>query len=131
MAFFSGPSPMVRFCTGAMEYFVRSPVSFTGIHFTLFIWTFYLLWNGKRTQADIFFLLYISVLFLLGNIGNGTNIKFGEMTFIDDRNYPGGPNAFFVEQSINPIAVICNTTYIVNSWLQDGLLVRCLVNLDS
>jgi hypothetical protein len=93
-----------------------------GIHLTLFISAFHLLYTRKRTQHESFLLVYILVLFILGNIGNGTNIKFGEMTFIDDRNYPGGPNAFFVQQSINPVAVICNSAYIVNSWLQDGLL---------
>ncbi|KAF8900260.1 hypothetical protein CPB84DRAFT_1779209 [Gymnopilus junonius] len=77
---------------------------------------------GKRTKQDYLFLAYISLLFILGNIGNGMNIKFGKLTFIDNRNYPGGPNAFFVEQSINPIAVICNCMFIVNSWLQDALL---------
>ena len=45
------------------------------------------------------------------------------MTFIDNRNYPGGPGAYNVAQSTNTVAVICNSVYIVNSWLQDTLLV--------
>jgi hypothetical protein len=68
-------------------------------------------------------LVFICILFLLGNIGNATNIVFGQKTFIDDREYPGGPNAFFVEQSTDWSAVVCNSVYIVNSWLQDALLV--------
>ncbi|KAH9484497.1 hypothetical protein JR316_0003979 [Psilocybe cubensis] len=96
-----------------------------GIHLTLFVWTSHILYtkrmNSKGTVGQ-FLLLYVVVVFVLGNIGNATNIRFGEMTFIDNRNYPGGPNAFFVQQSTNKVAVLCNSAYIVNSWFQDGLL---------
>jgi len=68
-------------------------------------------------------LIFICILFVLGNIGNATTIVFGQKTYIDDRNYPGGPSAYFVEQSTNWSCVVANAVYIVNSWFQDGLLV--------
>lgn len=58
----------------------------------------------------------------MGNVGNGTNIKVGEMTFVDNRNYPGGPNQFFATGG-GPIGLTCNVVYIINTWFQDGLLV--------
>ena len=60
---------------------------------------------------------------IMGNIGNGTNIKVGEATFVDQRNFPGGPNAYFATGG-GPIGLTCNVVYIINSWFQDGLLVR-------
>ncbi|KAF9218574.1 hypothetical protein BS17DRAFT_822735 [Gyrodon lividus] len=93
-----------------------------GVHMTLFFMCFRLLWTRKKDTKDKLMIVYITILFVLGNIGNGTNLKFGEMTFIDDRDYPGGPNAFFVQESTNIVAVLCNTVYIVNSWFQDALL---------
>lgn len=93
-----------------------------GIHLTLYLACLtHLRPRGERN--DQYILAYITLLFILGNIGNGTNIKWGEMTFIDNRNYPGGPGAYNVAQSTNPVAVICNSVYIVNSWLQDTLLI--------
>ncbi|KAF9218447.1 hypothetical protein BS17DRAFT_742164 [Gyrodon lividus] len=93
-----------------------------GVHMTLFFMCFRLLWAHKKDTKDKLMIVYITIIFVLGNIGNGTNLKFGEMTFIDDRDYPGGPDAFFVQESTNIVAVLCNTVYIVNSWFQDALL---------
>ncbi|KAJ7790133.1 hypothetical protein B0H14DRAFT_225659 [Mycena olivaceomarginata] len=58
----------------------------------------------------------------LGNIGNATSFLFTRKSLIDDRDYPGGPGAYFVEQSTNWSAVVCNSVYIVNTWFQDGIL---------
>ncbi|KAJ7135105.1 hypothetical protein C8R46DRAFT_1325870 [Mycena filopes] len=93
-----------------------------GVHLTLFMQCVGALYRRKEGQRNRGLLAFISILFILGNIGNATNIVFGQKTFIDDRNYPGGPNAFFVEQSTNWSAVVCNSVYIVNSWFQDALL---------
>ncbi|KXN91605.1 hypothetical protein AN958_12723 [Leucoagaricus sp. SymC.cos] len=92
-----------------------------GIHLTLFIWCFHLLLQKKKNMADWFLMVYVSLLFVMGNIGNGTNIKVGELTFVDNRNYPGGPNAYFATGA-GPVGLTCNVIYIINTWFQDGLL---------
>lgn len=70
---------------------------------------------------------YITLNFILGSIGNAANIKFNEMVFIDDRDFPGGPNAFFTQQNSVTINVLAYAVYIVNTWTQDGLLVSGVI----
>ncbi|KAF9527836.1 hypothetical protein CPB83DRAFT_884029 [Crepidotus variabilis] len=93
-----------------------------GVHLTLFILCFRALIRGQRTRSNRFFLFYICLMFTLGNIGNGLNIKLSQMSFIDHRDWPGGPSAYVV-QTTNILGLACNLTYIISSWLQDGLLV--------
>ncbi|KAJ7756039.1 hypothetical protein DFH07DRAFT_959171 [Mycena maculata] len=81
-----------------------------GVHLTLFVQCAQALYARKEGHRNRELFVLICILFVLGNIGNATNILFGQKTFIDDRDYPGGPNAFFVEQS-------------TNCWFQDALLV--------
>ncbi|EIN04127.1 hypothetical protein PUNSTDRAFT_76736 [Punctularia strigosozonata HHB-11173 SS5] len=95
-----------------------------GVHATLFFICLDLLIkqlksHPKRSYA---MLVYIVMLFILGSLGNAANIKFNEMVFVDNRDYPGGPNAYFVEQNGVWINVLSYGVYIVNTWLQDGLL---------
>ncbi|KAJ3574053.1 hypothetical protein NP233_g2024 [Leucocoprinus birnbaumii] len=92
-----------------------------GVHLTLFIWCFHLLLRKKKSRPDYLLMLYVSLLFVMGNIGNGTNIKVGELTFVDNRNFPGGPNAYF-GTGAGPVGLTCNVVYIINTWFQDGLL---------
>jgi len=70
-------------------------------------------------------MIYVILLFIMGNIGNGTNIKVGELTFVDNRDVEGGPNEYFSEGG-GPIGITCNVIYIINTWFQDGLLVKNL-----
>ncbi|KAF5358564.1 hypothetical protein D9757_012959 [Collybiopsis confluens] len=93
-----------------------------GVHATLFFQAFQLLYARRHKKQEQIFLVYIVTVFLLSNIGNATNFKFGEMVFIDFRDYPGGPGAYFVEQSTAFAAVVCNCVYICLTWFQDGLL---------
>ncbi|KAJ7037252.1 hypothetical protein C8F04DRAFT_1093072 [Mycena alexandri] len=93
-----------------------------GVHLTLFFQCVQALYVRKAGHHNRELLIFVCILFALGNVGNATNIIFGQKTFIDDRDYPGGPNAYFVEQSTDWSAVVCNSVYIVNSWFQDALL---------
>ncbi|KAJ7239567.1 hypothetical protein B0H12DRAFT_1189924 [Mycena haematopus] len=94
-----------------------------GVHLTLFCQCVpALLARKSGRRRNLWLLLYVFILFTLGNIGNATTFLFAQKTFIDDRDYPGGPGAFFVEQSTEWSAVLCNSAYIVNTWFQDGIL---------
>ncbi|KAF7328676.1 hypothetical protein MSAN_02469200 [Mycena sanguinolenta] len=94
-----------------------------GVHLTLFFQCVHALYTGRKAQPHNWqWLLFVFILFALGNIGNATSIFYVQKTFIDDRNYPGGPGAYFFEQSTQWAAVLCNSVYIVNTWFQDGLL---------
>lgn len=94
-----------------------------GAHATLFFITLQLLWaRAKTNRKDFFWIAYIAILFAISSVGNGTQLKFTEMIWIDNRNYPGGPAVYFIDGSTDFMAVFCNSIYIANTWLQDGLL---------
>lgn len=94
-----------------------------GVHATLFFITLRLLWARQRTTwKDYSWIAYVVVLFTVSSIGNATQMKFTQMIYIDNRNYPGGPAAYYIEGSTAFMAVFCNCIYIANTWLQDGLL---------
>ncbi|KAF7333581.1 hypothetical protein MSAN_02417100 [Mycena sanguinolenta] len=93
-----------------------------GVHLTLFVQCVQALYARKSGRRNHELLIFVCILFALGNVGNATNILFGQKTFIDDRDYPGGPGVYFVEQSTNWSVVVCDSVYIVNSWFADGLL---------
>lgn len=94
-----------------------------GVHATLFFITLKLLLERPRSAwRDYIWIAFIVALFTISSIGNGSQLKFTQIVFIDARNYPGGPAAFYVDGSRDFMAVFCNSIYTVNTWLQDGLL---------
>ncbi|GJJ11022.1 hypothetical protein Clacol_005251 [Clathrus columnatus] len=54
--------------------------------------------------------------------GNGVNIVITQYAFIDDRDFPGGPLAYSLATSAIPVNVVGFVAYVINAWLQDGLL---------
>ncbi|KAJ7821191.1 hypothetical protein B0H14DRAFT_3089137 [Mycena olivaceomarginata] len=93
-----------------------------GVHLTLFCQCVPALFASKSGRHNRELLIFVFILFALGNIGNATTFLFAQKSFIDYRDYPGGPGAYFVEQSTDWSAVVCNSVYIVNTWFQDGIV---------
>jgi hypothetical protein len=46
------------------------------------------------------------MMLILATIGFGGNARFNQMTFIDDRNFPGGPNAYTIEFYTTPCNMV-------------------------
>lgn len=65
-------------------------------------------------------------MFVLGGVGVGTALNFNERSFINDRNYPGGPGAYHFQQMTLPSNVVGIGCYMVNKWFQDLFLVSVL-----
>jgi hypothetical protein len=97
-----------------------------GILFTLFVQCVYLLRNSvvARTKQAKMLSVYSFVLWVLATLGIAGNIKFIQMTYIDYRNYPGGPNAFTFDFYTLPINMLGLVVYVLMNWAADGLLVR-------
>lgn len=96
-----------------------------GIHIALFVSCLDLIVSRrKKERKDWILLAYICLLFIFGTVGNALNAKWAEMIFVDDINFPGGPNAFNVDGSGLPVPLAGNTVYILNLLFADGLLVR-------
>jgi len=113
-----------------------------GVHLTLFVQCFQLLFsqsfqkptgpNQNRQSPQWFLLSYIVLLFSLGTIGFGGQIKFNEMTFIQDRNFPGGPLGFNSAMYNEPVNIMTTAAFIVLNWFADALvLFRLFVIWDS
>lgn len=94
-----------------------------GVHATLFFITLNLLRSQTRAgHRNRVWIAVLVLLFTLSSIANGAQFKFTQMIYIDNRNYPGGPSAYLVEQQTETPALICLMAYIVNNWMQDALI---------
>ena len=51
--------------------------------------------------------------------------------FVNNRNYPGGPGQFEIEQYDLTYNAVCTVVYIVGTWFTDGLLVRLVLRGGS
>jgi len=92
-----------------------------GVLLVLVIQIVQLLYNNKGRNFW-FRLGYVSLMFTLATIGFGGNVKFNQMTYIDDRNIPGGPNAFTTLYYSNWINMMSFACYVVMSWIADALV---------
>ena len=67
----------------------------------------------------------MTVLFIVGSIINGLNMSFLKADFLDNRDYPGGPSVFTM-QNRSLSSQVCTVITVMGTWLVDGLLVRLL-----
>ncbi|KAI0028701.1 hypothetical protein K488DRAFT_57979 [Vararia minispora EC-137] len=88
--------------------------------------------RARQPRFAYALLAYVFVIYSLGLIGNSANMKWVELCFIENRDYPGGPIAYFNEQGSFVMPNLLSLgAYIVATWMQDGfLLYRFLVVFD-
>lgn len=102
-----------------------------GVHISVFFMCAYHLLK-KRTGRYKFWLLFIFVLFGLGTVNVAFDMHFSQSTWIDDRNFPGGPFAWSTRRPRRPLLTGGNAESILISFLADGLLIyRCHVLYDT
>jgi hypothetical protein len=96
--------------------------------------TYYTVLARKRSTSRAwmlnFWLSFNTLLFTLGTINLACSIRFNENAWINEREYPGGPFSYMIEQGSLPFMTLGNTASILASFLSDGLLV-CLRNISS
>ncbi|KIJ44349.1 hypothetical protein M422DRAFT_47430 [Sphaerobolus stellatus SS14] len=69
---------------------------------------------------------FVGSTFLLGTINIAALIRFNQLAWIDDRNFPGGPVGFLLGQQNTPANIISIATAIIMIALGDSfLIVRC------
>ncbi|KAK7438205.1 hypothetical protein VKT23_018135 [Stygiomarasmius scandens] len=97
-----------------------------GVHTTIFSMVIYYTLKQKRvnpqSQAWIGWLIFNILLFTLGTINLACSIRFNQDAWVNDREYPGGPFAYMMEQQSIPLLTLGNTTSILASFLADALL---------
>ncbi|KAI0042688.1 hypothetical protein FA95DRAFT_1682387 [Auriscalpium vulgare] len=100
-----------------------------GIQLVLYCACVDMLWRQKqRRRSNIFLIAYISVLCAMNAIWTGTSAYGLQLTYIDNRNYPGGPFGFLLIEFSLPVNILSLASYIIGNVLADALMVwRCWV----
>ena len=62
----------------------------------------------------------------MGTLNFACNTRMNQLEFIDNRNFPGGPNAWFFSFYSYGVNTAGNVGYIVANFFADGLLVSLL-----
>lgn len=105
-----------------------------GIVLALFLLCFQALCNRlKRRDANskrnLFFLIYVCVMFVFGSLFLGSNSQFTQLAFINNRGYPGGPSQYEEQMFSISVDEISNVSYVLANWLADSLLVWLSISL--
>jgi len=75
-------------------------------------------------------LIYTTFLFVLGTIYTTCNLRVRQLSYIDNREFPGkapslpaGPIGYTLFSQSRPTSMLSNTSFTVANWMADGLLV--------
>lgn len=115
---------------------VLSSVAY-GVHLTLYLFVLHHLVKhpthpvgiGARTRVSWGLVAYITWNFVLGTFGIAGEARFNELTFVDDRNFPGGPDAFIAAQYGDFVNIFGTVAYVILNWFADGLVVSARISL--
>ncbi|KAI0060432.1 hypothetical protein BV25DRAFT_1955777 [Artomyces pyxidatus] len=84
--------------------------------------------TSPLSRNALFLISYITVLCAMNTVWTGTSAYSLQATFIDNRNYPGGPYGFLLVEFSLPFNVVCLASYIIGNVMADALLLwRCRV----
>lgn len=102
-----------------------------GVEVTLFIICFKLLVQQMRRanyKRQCILLAFITTVFTLGTLLMYSIADMTQLSFINDRNFPGGPAAYEVQMYWIPVDEVGVVAMVVGNWFMDALLVwRSLV----
>ena len=98
----------------------------SGVQLILYISCALFLWNVRKSRGrqSIFLLGYITLLLIIETIFAAVQSRTVQDIYIDNRNYPGGPWAYFLATQYLPINVMFYATLFVLTFLADLLVVR-------
>ncbi|KAJ7884287.1 hypothetical protein B0H13DRAFT_2252960 [Mycena leptocephala] len=97
-----------------------------GIQFGLYFSCFLYLWRRrKQNRSALFLLAYITTLFSLEFFFVVVQGEAVQIIYIDNRNYPGGPFAFYLVMQNAPANVMFYATLLVLTFLSDILVLWC------
>ncbi|KAJ7736865.1 hypothetical protein B0H16DRAFT_110334 [Mycena metata] len=100
-----------------------------GIQFMLWLNCARFLWGRRKSglQAKIL-LVYMTSMLLIESLFVAVQARTVQMIYIDNRNYPGGPWAFFLASQTAAVNVIFYATLFLLTFLSDLLVLwRCWV----
>ncbi|KAI0065072.1 hypothetical protein BV25DRAFT_1913714 [Artomyces pyxidatus] len=100
-----------------------------GIQLVMYTSCVLYLWQQRKARSHFTFLLaYITLLFILETIYIAVQARTVQIVYIDNRNYPGGPWAYFLASQSLAVNVMFYATLFVITFLSDALVLwRCWV----
>ncbi|THV07198.1 hypothetical protein K435DRAFT_643875 [Dendrothele bispora CBS 962.96] len=100
-----------------------------GIQLMVYGACIHLLWTKQRTaQSTKFFIPYLTILCALNLVWTATSAYGLQLTFIDNRNYPGGIITFLGVEFALPANIVSLASYISSNILADALMIwRCYI----
>ncbi|KAE9388828.1 hypothetical protein BT96DRAFT_1003812 [Gymnopus androsaceus JB14] len=100
-----------------------------GIQFVLYIACIQILWKDHRQHSLTKILIpYLTVLCGMNLIWTATSAYGLQLTYIDNRNYPGGVITFLGVEFALPANIVSTASYIAGNLLADALMIwRCYI----
>ncbi|KAJ3564700.1 hypothetical protein NP233_g8121 [Leucocoprinus birnbaumii] len=92
-----------------------------GIHISAYFMCVYHLLKSRMRHYKRW-LVIVSLLFALGTVNLCFNLRYGQLAWIDNRNYPGGPPMFLQEMSGSRLLAAGDAESILVPILTDGIL---------
>ncbi|KAF8553472.1 hypothetical protein OG21DRAFT_1414235 [Imleria badia] len=106
-------------------------IFFFGIQTTLCAFTFFAVLKSRtptHNRMRMALLTYVAVLFAVTTASQGLLLDWIQMSFITQRNYPGGPSAFLSNEYAIPVNLASDILVVCANWMMESLLVwRCYV----
>ncbi|KAG5634045.1 hypothetical protein H0H81_003649 [Sphagnurus paluster] len=84
-----------------------------------------LLSRPKRGKLYWAIVSYFSMLFVLATFAIGGKLKYAELTFVDFRDYPGGPVGFFNSHLNNHVYIMGQVCTTLVPWVGDIIMIIC------
>ncbi|KZW00969.1 hypothetical protein EXIGLDRAFT_589483, partial [Exidia glandulosa HHB12029] len=96
-----------------------------GVHATLFFTCLNALLDQRKThpRQSHTYIAYILLHFSMGTLAFACNARFNEMMFVTNRDYPGGPIAFYLNNQSHWTHYVSYFAHLFIAWLQDALLI--------
>jgi len=99
-----------------------------GMVLILYLQTLTYLLTSRGWKQNRLLLLLSSLLFVDAVLYFTADTILVMNMLINDRNFPGGPAAYLVEEFSFPVIMMGNAAFPIQSWLADGFLIyRCFV----
>ncbi|KAF7794741.1 hypothetical protein EIP86_005879 [Pleurotus ostreatoroseus] len=73
-------------------------------------------------------LAYVTITFILSTICTAMSMELAQKAFIENKNFPGGANAYEIAEYFIPVVRVANTSLVVSTFFSDALVLwRCTV----
>jgi hypothetical protein len=116
-------------CTGDLLITSTINIDMSGVQVALFFTCLDSLWSNRKKHPRYIkvFLPYITAHLVCGTLGVYAGLYGNLLMFVDNRNFPGGPMAFYAAHALQYPSIYGSViAQFIAVWLADALLVSAL-----